>query len=150
MKKNRHFIMFVIMLIMMTMMATLATRQAAQTSPPLVEVFFEYENGHPNPSRFSILNVTDEMLEFTKRYEVWRIFDDETEGYLVYAVDIDEIFFLDVGRYYYFNYDFSGGLQAFIGTELDPGLYTLVMGYNFSSSERDHGVFIQGHRFAIW
>ena len=147
MKKNRHFIMFIIMLIMMTMMATLATRQFPQTA--LVELYFEYEDNVPIPDRFSVQNITDENLAFTKRYEVWQITYGEDENVLIYEITLDETFNISSGEFYYFTYDFSENAPWFIQTELAPGVYSLTKIYVFHDSEREHAISIGGHVFIV-
>ena len=147
MKKNRNFIMFIIMLIMMTMMASLATRQFPQTA--LVEIFFEYENYVPIPNKFSIKNITDERVTFTKRYEVWQLTYGEDENVLVYETTLDEIFFVDSGEFYAFTYDFSENAPEFVQAELSPGMYSLTKIYSFYGTEREHAISISGHVFIV-
>ena len=147
MKKNRHFVMFVIMLIMMTMMATLATRQFPHTS--LVELFFEYENYEPVPNRFSIQNITENRLTFTKRYEVWQLYNGEDESVLVYETKLDEIFYIDSGEFYFFSYDFRENPPEFVQVDLAPGMYSLAKIYNFYGAEREHTISIHGHLFIV-
>ena len=147
MKKNRQFVMFVIMLIMMTMMATLATRQFPQTT--LVEFFLEYESNEPIPNRFSVQNITDDRLTFTKRYEVWQLHYGEDEAILVYETKLDEIFYVDSGEFYVFSYDFSANAPKFIHAELAPGIYSLTKFYTFYGQEREHVISVGGHMFII-
>ena len=147
MKKNRHFIMFIIMLMMMTMMATLASRQFPQTS--LVELFFEYEGNEPIPDRFSIQNITEDRLAFTKRYEVRRIHNGDDESALVYETKLDGIFYIDSGEFYYFSYDFSENPPKFIQADLAPGIYSLAKIYTFYGTEREHVISIHGHLFIV-
>ena len=147
MKKNRHFVMFIIMLIMMTMMATLATRQFPQTS--LVEVFFEYVDSTPIPNRFSIQNITDERIEFTKKYEVWQLHYGEDEDVLVYETVLDEVFYINGGEFYFFYYDFSESSPDFVQAELTPGVYSLTKIYTFYGTERENTISIVGHMFIV-
>ena len=147
MKKNRNFIMFVIMLIMMTMLASLATRQFPQTH--LVEVLFEYENNEPIPNRFSVKNIADERLAFTKTYEVWQLHYGENENVLVYRTEIDEIFFIEAFEFYLFSYDFSENTPEFISTELAPDMYSLTKIYTFYGAQTEHAISISGHVFIV-
>ena len=149
MKKNRHFIMFVIMLIMMTMMATLASRQFHQAA--LVEVFIDPENGVNGQNSFLIHNITNSRLEFIKKYELWRLdVYGENEGVLIYAKELEEVFFIDSDEKLVFTYDFYENLPWFLQVDLEPGMYGLVMIYIFTDSERIHVISIQGHEFVIY
>ena len=144
-RRNRNFLLFVVMLAMMIMMATLASRQFQRN---MVEVVIDYENSGEGKSAFTVYNLADGGVWFTKRYELLRILPGGGSAVVDYA-DVDGVFYISEGGAHSFLYEIREMVPRLFSAELAPGVYSITKLYTFTDGSRELVVSIHGDMFFV-